>query len=137
MTFKYSICHPNKENIEYRNNPISDEEVIRVAEKYSWIEQLNLLDSLEEIYYSPSLDFICLENNRSLCLTAVYDKERKIEFSLWYSRPKKVKVLFGLLGESEKTVVDDVWSFTFENALKYLEHFVKGRYPVIEELYKN
>ena len=26
MTYKYSICHPEKENIEYRNKPISGNE---------------------------------------------------------------------------------------------------------------
>lgn len=136
MTFKYSICHPNQENIAYRDDPISDKEVMDIAENYPWIEQLNLIDSLDEVHYSPSLDFTCLENNRRFCLTAAYDKERKLEFSLWYCRPKKVKVLFGLFGESERTVVDDVWSFSFQDALKYLDYFVNGNYHVVEGLYK-
>jgi len=137
MTFKYSICHPDKPNIEYRNNPISGDEVLKIAKDYPWIEKLEFLDSMNQdvIYYSPSLDFTCLENKKSFCLTANYDKNKALEFSLWYNRPKRVNVLFGLLGEKEKMVVDDVWSINFDKALKYLEHFVNGNYSIIEELY--
>ncbi len=138
MTFKYSICHPEKENIEYRNTSISGNEVLEIAKNYPWIEKLNLSDSLnqEDIHYSPSLDFTCIKNGKSFCLTANYDKNNNLEFSLWYNRPKKVKFLFGLLGEKEKMVVDDIWSISFDKSLKYLEHFVNGNYLLIEEIYK-
>ncbi|WP_191860496.1 hypothetical protein [Hanstruepera ponticola] len=138
MTYKYSICHPEKENIEYLNKPISGNEVRKIAENYPWIEKLKFSDSLkpESIHYSPSLDFTCIENGKSFCLTANYDKNQNLEFSLWYNRPKKVKVLFGLLGEKEKMVVDDVWGFSLEKSLTYLEHFVNGNHSMIERLYK-
>ncbi|WP_281636012.1 hypothetical protein [Flavobacterium marginilacus] len=136
MQFKYSICHPDKKDIEYRNNPISDKDVLKIAENYPWIQQLNLSDSINEVYYSPSLDFNCIENGQSFCLTAIYDDQKKLAFSIWYNRPKKVKVLFGLFGESEKLIVDDYWSLNIEDALKYLQYFVEGNYQKIEELYK-
>lgn len=138
MTYKYSICHPEKENIEYLNKPISGNEVRKIAENYPWIEKLKFSDSLkaESIHYSPSLDFTCIKNGKSFCLTANYDKNQNLEFSLWYNRPKKVKVLFGLLGEKEKMVVDDVWGFSLEKSLTYLEHFVNGNHSMIERLYK-
>lgn len=138
MTYKHSICHPEKEDIEYRKSPISGNEVVEIAKNYPWIEKLKFSDSLnpEDIHYSPSIDFTCIENGKSFCLTANYDKNENLEFSLWFNRPKKVKVLFGLLGEKEKMVVDDIWSINFERSLKYLEHFVNGNHSLIEELYK-
>jgi hypothetical protein len=138
MTFKYSICHPDKENIKYKNSPISENDVLEIAKNYPWIEKLKISNSLkrEDIYYSPSLDFVCLENGKSFCLTAGYDKNGYLEFSLWYLRPKKVKVLFGLFGEKEKMVVNDFWSLYFNKSLKYLEYFVSGNHSLIEELYK-
>jgi hypothetical protein len=138
MTYKYSICHPDKENIEYQNNPISGKKVLEIARNYPWIEKLKFSDSLkrEDVHYSPSLDFLCIENGKSFCLTAGYGKNKNIDFSLWYSRPKKVKILFGFLGEKEKMVVDDIWSIDFDKSLKYLEHFVNGNHSLIEELYK-
>ena len=69
-------------------------------------------------------------------MTAAYDENKKLEFSLWYNRPKKVKVLFGLLGEKERMVVDDFWSLNFEESMKYLEYFVNGNYSTIEKLYR-
>lgn len=138
MTFKYSICHPEKENIEYRNTSISGNEVFEITRNYPWIEKLKLSDSLnqEDVHYNPSLDFTCIENGKSFCLTANYDKNNNLEFSLWYNRPKKVKILFGLLGEKEKMVLDDIWSISFDKSLKYLEYFVNGNNSLIEQLYK-
>jgi len=103
MTFTYSICYPNKRDIEYRNNPITGNKVVEIAKTYPWEDQLQLLYSLkdEQIHYSPSLDFKCLDNEKSFCLTVQHDKNKKLEFSLWYNRPKKVKALFGLLGEKK------------------------------------
>jgi hypothetical protein len=137
MTYKYSICHPEKENIEYLNSPISENEVLEMAKNYPWIEKLKFSDSLnpENIHYNPSIDFICIENGKSFCLTANFDDNKNLEFSLWYHRPKTVKVLFGLFGEKEKMVVDDVWSINLEKSLKYLEHFVNGNYTLVEKLF--
>lgn len=137
MTFKYSICHPDKKEIEYLNEPIKAKKVLEIAKNYPWLEQLKSADSIDQskVYYSPSLDFTCLENDRSFCLTAYFNDRKELEFSLWYNRPKKVKILFGLLGETEKFVVDDIWEYSFEEAIKNLEHFVYGSYPLIEALY--
>jgi len=137
MNFKYSICYPDKEEIQYFETPISGNQVLKIAKNYNWTEQLNLCKSLEQdkIFYNPSIDFKCINNERSFCLTADFNKNKEVEFSLWYNRPKKVKILFGLLGESEKMVVDDVWNYTFEEAIKYLEHFVNKNYQIIDNLY--
>ena len=136
MNYKYSICHPNKEEIEYKNDLISEKEVINIAKNYPWLEQLKLMATNDKIFYNPSLDFKCVENGKSFALTAELNKSNQLEFSLWYNRPKKIKVLFGLFGETEKMVVSDIWHFNFDNAIKYIELFVNGNYQILEELYK-
>ena len=137
MNFKYSICHPDKEEIEYLNTPISGKEVLEIAKNYPWLEKLKFSDSLkpEDVYYSPSIDFNCIETGISFCLTADYGENESVVFSLWFNRPKKVKILFGLLGEKEQMVVDDTWAVDFDTSIKYLKHFVQGNYDFIEELY--
>lgn len=137
MTFKYSICYPDQKDVEYRNNVISENDVLTIAENHPWISQVDLSDSINqnEVYYSPSLDFKCIESGHSFSMTAMYDDQKKISFSIWYNRPKKVKILFGLFGESEKMVVDDYWSLDFKDALKFLQYFIKGDYQKVEELY--
>lgn len=138
MSYKYSVCYPDKEDIQYFDNPISEKEVISIAQNFKWIEQLRLIELLREdkIFYAPSLDFTCISNQKSFCLTAEFNDKKQLEFSLWYCRPKKVKKLFGLFGETEKMVVDDVENFTFDEAIEYLKHFVNKNYQVIENLYE-
>lgn len=137
MNYKYSICYPNQKKIEYRNEMISANEVMNIAKNYPWKEQLLLSDSLDKnsVFYNPSLDFTCLSNGKSFGLTADFNENKELEFSLWYKRPKKVKILFGLLGTKEIISVDDVWSIDFEQSVKYLECFVNAKYARIEELY--
>ncbi|WP_035649337.1 hypothetical protein [Flavobacterium sp. ASV13] len=138
MTFKYSICHPDKPEIEYKNQLISKEEVLEIAKNYPWTEKLDFSDTLDQnkVYFNPSLDFSCTNNGQSFALTAIYDKQKNLEFSLWYNRPKKVKSFFGLFGESEKMIVDDYWSLNLDESLKFLTYFVEGKYDAIEDLYK-
>lgn len=136
--FKYSICHPDKEEIEYKNKPISEIEVLDIAENYPWEEKLKLTESLINgiLYFNPSLDFTCIENGRSFCLTANYGKNMQLEFSLWYNRPKKKKSFMGIFGEKEKMFVDDIWGFSLNQSLKYLKYFIQGNYSLVEELYQ-
>lgn len=136
-TYTYSICHPDKEEIENRKEILSPKDVLEIAKNYRWMQQLELADSLgkESAFYNPSLDFTCIQNGKSLSLTADYNKEKKLEFSIWYDRPKKVKVLFGLLGKKEKMVIDDIWGVDFQTSLQYLQYFVDGEYDKIEKLF--
>lgn len=136
-TYTYSICHPDEKEIEYKKEIISSKNVLEIAKNYLWIEQLKFADSLgrESAYYNPSLDFTCIQDGKSFCLTADYNKEKELEFSLWYNRPKNVKILFGLLGRKEKMIVDDIWSIDFQTSLQYLQYFVEGNYDKIEKIF--
>lgn len=110
---------------------------MEIARNYRWMQQLELADSLgkESTFYNPSLDFTSAQNGKSLSLTADYNKEKKLEFSIWYDRPKEVKILFGLLGKKEKMVIDDIWGVDFQTSLQYLQYFVDGEYDKIEKLF--
>ncbi len=137
MTYKYSICFPDKEKIVYKNEVLSANEALDIARNHAWKEYLVLTENsdINSIYYNPSLDFTCIENGKSFGLTADFNKNKEIEFSLWYKRPQKTKLLFGLLVK-EKMVLDDIWSIDFENSLNHLQHFVSGNYSVLEELFQ-
>lgn len=138
MTFNYTICYPDREKIELKDAPISGDEVLEIARNYQWLEQLQLLNTLDfdKVHYNPSLEFIHINNQRAFTLTANYNDQMNLEFSLWYKRPKKVKVLFGLLGETEKMKVDEAWSYSLEKSIEYLELFTSGNYRMIERLYE-
>ena len=90
---------------------------------------------MKNFNYNSFLYFTNSNNGKSFCLTANFTKNEKLEFSICYNRPKKVKILFGFLGEKEKMVVGELWSLDFEKAMNYLEFFVNGNYATMEELY--
>lgn len=136
-TYTYSICHPDKKEIEYKKEILSPKNVLDIAKNYPWMERLKFSDSLDQelVYYNPSLDFTCIQDERSFCLTSDYNKEEVLEFSLWYNRPKNVKILFGLLGRREKMVLDVVYSIDLQTSLQHLQYFVDGEYDKIESLF--
>lgn len=138
MKFKYTICLPNKSEIQYFDEILNGDQVLENAKRYPWISQLELTEKLgvENVHYSPSLEFINTNTNHSFTLTAIYNDRKELSFSLWYNRPKKVKVLFGILGEKEKMVVDDVWDYNLTDAIRYLEYFVNDDIKEIEKIYK-
>ncbi|WP_107038650.1 hypothetical protein [Brumimicrobium mesophilum] len=137
MTFKHSNCYPDKENIEYPSTVLDTQQVLELFKKHPWKEQNELCLKLpeEKIHFSPSIGFTNTNSKHGLELTA-HEDDGKLSFSLWFNRPKKVKVLFGILGEYERMQVDDVWGFNLDESILYLTHFVNGNYSVIEELYK-
>lgn len=139
MTFNYSICHPDKELIEYPTELIDAQKAIELAKTYPWKEQLQLCDELPDakIYYSPSLDFKNTQGKSSFGITAdELDNSGVPKFSLWYSRPIKVRLLFGLLGQTERMLTSNLSSYTLEEALQYLKYFLDGNKEKIEALYK-
>jgi len=138
MIYNYSICHPNQQNIEYPTEVLNRQQVIQFAQNYPWKEQLELCNELpeEEVCYSPSLDFKNTESMSSFGLTADSHEGEEISFSLWYKRPKEIKIFFGLFGKIERMIINDVSSFSLDEAITYLEYFVNGNMKKIEELYK-
>lgn len=140
MKFKYSICLPDYEDIQYPSDKLDRNQVMELAKKYPWFDQMRKADLLpqKEVYYSPSVCFIDIETNHGFELTlesTINDSVNDLTFSLWYNRPKKVKVLFGLFGSANKMVVEDVSPYNFNDTLRYLKAFVNREYSTIEKLY--
>ena len=136
MSYTYSICHPEKKEIEYVKDVLSSDDVLHIANDYSWNEKLDLLDSLEssKIFYNPSLDFTCKEDAYSFCLTANRNHQNELEFSIWFNRKVKYKPFFGLLGKGEKMQVIDKMGFQKSDAIDYLKIFLDKDYKELEAL---
>ena len=136
MSYTYSICHPETEEIEYLSQVLNKEDVLEVVENYPWDEKLDFLESLleAEICYNPSLDFTNKTNKYSFCLTAMRNGNKELEFSLWYNRKVNYKPFFGLLGEKEKMQVLDKWGFNKKDAIEYLKIFLQEEYNELDSL---
>lgn len=135
MIYKYSICHPDKPEIEYPENNLNDSEIINLIRLYPWTNILKSMEKIHEdrIFFSPSLDFKEMNEKRSLGITATLENGRP-EFSLWYNRPIKSRPLFGLLGEKTKMELIDKWGFTLEKAVQYYHLFLEKNYQRLEKL---
>ena len=136
MNYTYSICFPDKKDIEYVSAVLTSDEVLRVANEFSWNTQLDLLESMDKemIHYNPSLDFTCKEDSYSFCLTANRNDQKELEFSLWYNRKVNYKPFFGLFGEKQKMQVIDKWGFQKKDAIDYLKIFLDKDYKELEAL---
>lgn len=137
MIYTYSICHPDKYKIEYPDKELNKDEVIEMIKEYSWLEILKSMDSIpdDKIFYSPSLDFKSIADNRHLGITATLENGIP-EFSLWYNRPITSQKLFGLLKEKVEMKVIDKWEFSLEKALEYYTIFLSRDYEKLERLMK-
>lgn len=136
MSYTYSICHPEQEEIEYVSKVLGKDDVLNVFQDFPWVEKLDLLESLLEsdICYNPSLDFTCIEDKHSFCLTANRNKQKELEFSLWFNRKVSYKPFFGLFGEKKKMQVIDKWGFTPIDATEYLKIFLEKDYKELNAL---
>jgi hypothetical protein len=133
MNYKYSICHIDKSEIEYKNETIDKEQILDIVINYPWSEELKRMQEIDEskICYSPSLDFKNIDDNHSFCLTAE-GEPLNYSFSVWYNRPIKKKVMFGLMGEKEKLEVIDK-HFEKVKAIELLKRFLAKEYKSIEQ----
>ncbi len=135
MNYKISICHPDKEEIEFPHKTLNNELSLKFFDNYPWVEQLELLDKMvqEDVHYSPSVRFTNTRNNVSLEMTAD-SKDGELIFSLWFERPVMTKILFGLLGEKEKMKLIDKWGFDYASSKEHLDAFLKEKYSKIERV---
>jgi hypothetical protein len=132
MFYTISICHPDKEQIEILPNPLSKRESQEFFDNYPWIKQLDFMDQ-EKIHFSPSIRFTNNANNISLEMTAD-SIDSKLFFSLWYERPVKTKILFGILGEKDKLKLIEKWGFDYASAQSLLKKFLSDNHTEIERV---
>jgi len=136
MRYKYSICYPENPSIEYHEQILDGREMEELVSSYPWKTELEKLISLDhnDVQYNPSLDIQNVDDNHSFCLTAEGDPD-SYSFSVWYNRPVKKNVMFGLLGEKEVFGVIDK-NFPKDDALMLFHKFLNKEYTFIEEQMK-
>ncbi len=65
MKYKYSICYPDKEEIEHIEKSVDRDEVVSLVKNHNWAEEIQ-----KEIeHYSPNLDFISLKNRKRIIMS--------------------------------------------------------------------
>ena len=82
MKYKYSICYPDKSEIEFVEEIIEENQIVQLVQSFDWDNEV-----IKEIeHYSPSLDFINLKNKKRLILSGI-GKEKLSQFQVTYVIP--------------------------------------------------
>lgn len=133
--FKHTICYPDQSKIERPEKLLDKNEAFELAKNYPWLSQVQLMNGMpsDDVYYSPSLEFIETIEGRSLTLTAELEND-ELDFSLWYIRPIEIKVFFGLLGKNTRKKGINKWSVSLEESLNCLELFLDKKFDAVESI---
>ena len=67
MTFTYSICYPDKEDIQYFKKEISGKEMLNIIKSFPWNMELQ-----KDIhYYSPSIEINRIKDKNKLIISGL------------------------------------------------------------------
>ena len=135
-TYRYSICEPlNPQIIE--KGAIDKELILNAFEEFPWSDHLEQMEGkkIDDIHYSPSLEFENLATRHGLCFSIVR-KELEDEFYVFYKRPATLKSFFGLVKKQVPDHVTDVAGQTREDALKILNAFLNDDTAYLEQIIK-
>lgn len=126
MKFNVSFCDPFSPDI-IQLGDFSQEQIIPEFEKINWSEYLERMANAEqsEIHYSPSFEIDNPINKNALSISAVGDPN-KYEFYIFYKRPKKIKLLFGLIGKLNEGYISDITGQTKQDAIDCLNALIKN-----------
>jgi hypothetical protein len=134
MQYKASFCDPFKADIVDLGY-VEKEKVMELFERVPWAEYLVKMEAAREneIHWSPSLDFKD-EDNHQIISVSVAGKPDNIDWLIFYIRPKKVKRLFGLLGEKMNNEhMTEVQGRTETDARNAIEALLRGDYAWLDE----
>lgn len=134
MNFKATFCDPfNPEIIDL--GEILQEDIISKFEHIDWTGYLNKMAAASEsdIHFSPSLEIECTDTKNALSVSAVGDAGN-YEFYIFYKRPKKVKILFGLIEREIENYISDVQGQTKQDVINCLKALIRNDTALLTEV---
>ncbi len=133
MTFKASFCDPFKSDIiEY--GMVESDKIMDAFDKIPWLQLLTKMKAAKdsEIHYSPSFEIENTTNNHGLSLSALDGGE----WYIFYKRPKKVKLLFGLIERLNKNYLTEVHGQTEKDAKECMKALINNDLEYLNEKVK-
>ncbi|MDR0892991.1 MAG: hypothetical protein LBN24_10305 [Mediterranea sp.] len=129
--YNVSFCDPFKDDIVDLGK-VESSKVMELFEKTPWQEYLKQMENTDanKIHYSPTLQFEDVVTNHAISLSADGGNQG-IEWTILYIRPKIVKYLFGLLGESSLTDITEIVGRSEADVRKCIEALLKEDYQFL------
>ena len=124
--FRASFCDPFKKDI-IEIGQISENAIIDKFERTDWKDFLRQMKNAKEddIFYSPSLEIENQETKHGLSISAVGDPDN-FDFMIFYKRPKKRKVLFGLKEKLDNNYLTDISGQAKQDVLDCLKALIRN-----------
>lgn len=133
-SFRYRICKPSQpEAVELTT--IERTDYFFIFNLVPWLKLLSEVNEAEvkgkKIYYSPSLE---IENKSTKhCLSiSIVGNTRQYEFYIFYKRPEKRKILFGLLQMLDEHYLTERTNQTMEDALLAIKALLDNNLPLLK-----
>ncbi len=128
MKFKYSICYPDKDEIDYFQDPVCGDDLHELMKEFDWEKEL----AKRVDHYSPSFDFINLEDNRRIILSGV-GKAKLESFQVMFILPKWIG--YEDVFNDENYYNTDSYSkvVSVNKGYEFLQKFIQGKYEVIKK----
>ncbi|KAA3440193.1 hypothetical protein [Rufibacter hautae] len=135
-TLRHSFCDPFKPDV-IELGDIESKEVISRFEQISWDEIIFNMGKANksDIHYSPSLEFEDETTKHGIVVSGVGTSSLE-EFYVSYKRPKRVKILFGLIERDNPEYYTDVTGQTKEDVIEILNAFITGKYDFLDSKIK-
>lgn len=115
--FHHSILDPLKED-PISMGPIEKDSILPMLDKFPWRDMLNRMKGVDDgkLFWSPSIEFENLETKKSVTVSIVEYDTGKIEYYIFYRRPKQVSLMFGLIQRFDQHHTTDRTGQTFKDA---------------------
>jgi hypothetical protein len=133
MTFRASFCDPFKSDIiEY--GVVESDKIMEAFDRVPWTDLLTKMQNAKdsEIHHSPSLEIENVTNKNGIVLSALNGGE----WYIFYKRPKKVKILFGLIERMNNDYITEVHGQTEKDAKECLEALIKNDLEFLDKKIK-
>lgn len=105
----------------------SGDDIIDKFEKTQWADFLARMANVNEneIYYSPSLEIENTDTTNALTISAV-GEAIDYEFYIFYKRPKKIKLFFGLKEKMDESYLSDKTGQTSQDVVDCLKALINN-----------
>lgn len=121
MNLIYSICYPDKGDIDYFTVPITEDEVLQLITDFDWKTELEKT----LVHYAPSIDFIRLGDKKRIIVSGIGDGILE-SFQIMYIKPE------------HSDFIDIFDEANYTNAVCYTKHAaIEEGFAIIDDFLKD
>lgn len=124
--FKYSICYPDVEAIRYPAKLVSPKEALLLVNTFNWEQELKK----QIIYYSPSLDFVNLDDKHRFILSGM-GEDKLEEFMIMFLIPNDPSLIEVFAEDNYYDSPSYAASYTVQEGKKLFKSFLQKDYQAV------